>query len=314
MINANDRDTSALLIGMINRFRLSPSARGDNSLAPDHSHEGATGGATSRGVFSNVAMGVQPEQTVQESGELARLKTALPDDVSEDMANTSPSPAPGQRGATIGRYVVIERLGEGGMGVVYAAFDPELNRKVAIKLLHNHLQKAPGQTLNARNRLLREAQAMAQLTHPNVITVHDVGTVGDDVFIAMEFVEGETLGTWLARTKPGWRRIVRAFVDAGRGLAAAHDSGMVHRDFKPESRSPSPEHPQPADRSLTHGFGRSGGGGFPWRGPGRPVAPRILAKFGQNQRTSAAQPCRIGEHGRHCAPSLRQRRGGIHAK
>ena len=96
------------------------------------------------------------------------------------------------RGTSLGRYVILETLGEGGMGVVYAAYDPELDRRIAVKLLR-HSTSAEG---NAR--LLREARAMARLNHPNVATVHDVGTVDDSVFIAMEFLEGETLKEHLA--------------------------------------------------------------------------------------------------------------------
>ena len=134
------------------------------------------------------------------------------------------------RGELLGRYVILESLGSGGMGHVYAAYDPELDRKVAIKIMRPGAGGGEG-----RARLLREAQAMARLTHPNVITVHDVGTYRDQVFIAMELIEGETLGAWLERARPASPAIVRAFIDAGRGLAAAHQAGLIHRDFKPEN-------------------------------------------------------------------------------
>ena len=136
-----------------------------------------------------------------------------------------------RRGDALGRYVVLDVLGEGGMGIVYAAFDPELDRKVAIKLWHPAGQR----TDERRARLLREAQAMARLSHPSVITVHDVGEVDGDVFVAMELVDGETLGAWLARERPKWRRVLEVFAEAGRGLAAAHAAGLVHRDFKPDN-------------------------------------------------------------------------------
>jgi serine/threonine protein kinase/tetratricopeptide (TPR) repeat protein len=137
-------------------------------------------------------------------------------------------------GSRLGRYVVGERLGTGGMGVVYEAHDPELNRKIAIKLMR------PGVSGNisaseGRATLMREAQAMAQLSHPNVIAVHDVGTFGDQVFIAMEYVEGSALSEWLAEQKRPWREIVNMFVQTGRGLAAAHAAGVLHRDFKPDN-------------------------------------------------------------------------------
>ena len=138
-------------------------------------------------------------------------------------------------GDKVGRYVVLNKVGEGGMGVVYAAYDPELDRKVAIKLLMTSL----GGSLDAelaeqRTRLLREAQAMAKLTHPNVITVHDVGEFGDQVFVAMEFIDGCTLTKWLESKRP-WRERLATLLAAGRGLAAAHRAGLVHRDFKPDN-------------------------------------------------------------------------------
>lgn len=136
-----------------------------------------------------------------------------------------------EAGATLGRYVVLERLGSGGMGVVYAAHDHELDRTVALKILRQDRGSSP----EAQARLLREARAMAQLAHPHVAVVHDVGTVQGRVFVAMERVEGETLRSWITRERPPWRQVLAAFVAAGRGLAAAHAAGLVHRDFKPEN-------------------------------------------------------------------------------
>jgi tetratricopeptide (TPR) repeat protein len=138
------------------------------------------------------------------------------------------------RGANLGRYVVLERLGSGGMGVVYAAYDPDLDRKVAVKLLRAQLA-AGGAGSEGFTRLLREAQAMARLSHPNVIAVHDVGLLEDQVFVAMEFVDGPTLGKWLRETARPWRETAAMFAQAGRGLAAAHAAGIVHRDFKPDN-------------------------------------------------------------------------------
>ncbi len=136
-------------------------------------------------------------------------------------------------GDSIGRYVVLRRIGAGGMGVVYAAYDPQLDRRVALKLLRTGVGLGEGE---ARARLVREAQAIAQLSHPHVVAVYDVGTAaGGDVYIAMEFVEGDTLTTWLSRWERTWREVVDMFVDAGRGLAAAHAVGLLHRDFKPDN-------------------------------------------------------------------------------
>jgi tetratricopeptide (TPR) repeat protein len=135
------------------------------------------------------------------------------------------------RGRTIGRYVVIEELGRGGMGVVYAAYDPELDRKVAIKLLH----ASRSATDQGREELLREAQAIASISHPNVVAVHDVGTFESRVFMAMEFLGGGTLRSHISRTDPEWRDVIRHFLAAARGLMAAHERGLVHRDFKPDN-------------------------------------------------------------------------------
>ena len=134
----------------------------------------------------------------------------------------------------IGRFLVLQRLGSGGMGLVYSAFDEQLDRKVAIKLLRPHVAHSGRATLG-QARLLREAQAMARLAHPNVVTVHEVGTFGDQVFIAMEFLSGVTLKSWLRRTTRRWQEVVDVFVQAGRGLAAAHAAGLIHRDFKPDN-------------------------------------------------------------------------------
>jgi serine/threonine protein kinase len=138
------------------------------------------------------------------------------------------------RGATIGRYVVLGLVGRGGMGEVYAAYDPELDRKVAVKLL----RVKPGNGVSrheGRQRTLREAQAIARLSHPNVVVVFDVGTFQEQVFIAMEFVEGNTVTYWLQAAPRSWQDVLKVFMAAGRGLAAAHEKGLVHRDFKPDN-------------------------------------------------------------------------------
>lgn len=145
-------------------------------------------------------------------------------------------PASLKPGSTVGRYILGKVLGSGGMGTVYEARDPQLDRKIAIKLLStdgHDLTRAEQARL--RDRMLREAHALAQLSHPNVVTVHDVGTFADEVFIAMELVEGEELKSWLKRTSPSVPEIIEAYLGAARGLHAAHRAGLVHRDFKPHN-------------------------------------------------------------------------------
>ena len=133
-----------------------------------------------------------------------------------------------EAGSFLGRYQIVGPLGQGGMGVVYRARDAELGRDVAVKLVTT----SGASTDTLATRLMREAQALAQLSHPNVVAVYDVGRVEDGVFLAMELVPGETGEQWIKR-RPPWREVLQVFRDAGRGLAAAHKVGLVHRDFKP---------------------------------------------------------------------------------
>jgi len=162
----------------------------------------------------------------------AGLTDTIPSKVTVGTTNPSTGPngeAPDiPRGTQIGRYVVLDPLGAGAMGIVVSAIDPTLDRKVAIKLV----KADRGGTTVGQQRLLREAQAMARLSHPNVVTVFEAGTFGERVYLAMEFIAGTTLAGWLATPHPN-REIIDAFVAAGRGLAAAHRAGIVHRDFKP---------------------------------------------------------------------------------
>ena len=136
-------------------------------------------------------------------------------------------PEPGER---VGRFVIRARLGEGGMGVVLAGHDPDLDRPVAIKLL-----RAGAEAPAYRARLLREAQALARLDHPNVVKVYDVGVDGERVFVAMELVAGTTLTQWVSAQRRTWREVVGKFVAVGDGLAAVHRAGLIHRDFKPDN-------------------------------------------------------------------------------
>lgn len=172
-------------------------------------------------------------ETIQAAGSAA--------DVADLDTEASPTSAPRDsvhalsRGRVLGRYVILELLGRGGMGTVYSAFDPDLDRRVAIKLLRF---TTPGYDAGAAQaRLLREAQVMGKLRHPNVVSVYDVGRYDDAVFVAMEHVDGETLRAYLRRRDRSREPsdLLRIFIAAGEGLAAAHDSGVVHRDFKPDN-------------------------------------------------------------------------------
>ncbi len=173
-----------------------------------------------------VARAVDPNaSTVQApSGERAAPTT-------ERMPSAPPHPNDVDAGGRIGRYDVTAVLGRGAMGVVYAARDPALDRAVAIKVLRTDL----GVPSSGGERLVREARALARLSHPNVVAVHDVGEDRGRLFVAMELVRGSTLRDWQRASARSWAQILDVFVQAGRGLAAAHVAGILHRDFKPEN-------------------------------------------------------------------------------
>ncbi|MEZ4382086.1 MAG: serine/threonine-protein kinase [Nannocystaceae bacterium] len=165
-------------------------------------------------------------------------KTRVDPDAFAARGETAPAGAAPPSGhddadpARIGRFAILEKLGVGGMGVVYAAYDSELDRKIAIKLVRADSRDG----FEERQRQLhREAQAMARLAHPNVVAIHEVGFHGKQIFVAMEFVVGHTLRGWLESAPRSWPEMQRVFIQAGRGLQAAHRAGMVHRDFKPEN-------------------------------------------------------------------------------
>lgn len=132
----------------------------------------------------------------------------------------------------IGRYELAEELGAGAMGVVYRARDPELDREVAIKVLH--AQPGVPENVLVQQRMLREGRALARIDHPNVVRVFDVGSSNGTMFVAMERAAGVSLRVWLAEPRSP-RAIVEVFVQCARGLAAAHEAGVIHRDFKPDN-------------------------------------------------------------------------------
>jgi WD40 repeat protein/serine/threonine protein kinase len=149
----------------------------------------------------------------------------------QDRPAAASMPGEDLRGSLIGRFMILRKLGEGGMGQVYAAYDIELDRKVAIKLLRGDYHST-----SAIARLMREAQGLARLSHPNVVQIHDVGQHQGGVFIAMEYVEGQTLREHFGeKPERSWRDKLATLVQAGHGLAAAHEKNLVHRDFKPEN-------------------------------------------------------------------------------
>ncbi len=177
--------------------------------------------------FQGVSRSVSSSERVVQPAEADTI--VYPEDV-------TPAPAPAvDRPQRIGRYVVLEVLGVGGMGVVCAAYDPKLDRRVALKLLRDATTPEGTHATAGQARLIREAQALAKLSHPNIITVHDVDVADGKLFMAMEYVEGKTIHQWIDEAKHPWRQILKVFVDAGRGLAAAHAAGVTHRDFKPSN-------------------------------------------------------------------------------
>jgi hypothetical protein len=217
-----------------------PNALGATMAGPG---VGATGSAAAAvGPQDRAAPTLGPSGTMVRGGSLTTTAdsalgaTIVGDGVGASMSLRSRIeaeifPVPGQPGK-INRFNVLRLLGEGGMGVVYAAFDEELDRRVAIKLVRDDGDDGSF----GRSRILREAQAMAKVSHPNVVQVYEVGEFAGQVYVAMEFVKGLTLTDWLAEERR-WEDVRDMFLQAGRGLAAAHAQGLVHRDFKPDTRS-----------------------------------------------------------------------------
>jgi tetratricopeptide (TPR) repeat protein/predicted Ser/Thr protein kinase len=165
------------------------------------------------------------EQTTQEPLVKAQGESAMPSPASE-----SPPARPAGH-QQIGRYVVLREIGSGAMGRVLLAYDPDLDRKVALKILRGDVHDDP----ESAARMRREAQAMARLSHPNVAQVYEVADEGGQLFLAMEYIAGTTLRDWLTAKPRPWREALLVYREAGRGLAAAHAAGLMHRDFKPDN-------------------------------------------------------------------------------
>lgn len=170
------------------------------------------------------------------------VDTAAPPDSHSRGHRSSPELDAQERrleaGDTIGRNLVLSVLGSGAMGVVYEAFDPDLDRRLAIKLMRTAPAEGSQSTQASegdRARMLAEARALAKIAHPNVITIYDVGIFDDQVFMAMELVDGQTLRDWVSAEQPTLETVLEHMLAAGQGLAAVHRSGLIHRDFKPDN-------------------------------------------------------------------------------
>ena len=197
----------------------------------------------------------------------------------------------------VSRFVVLDRLGEGATGVVFSAYDPLLDRKVALKILR---AQPGGGGEQQRRRMIREARALARLEHPNALGIFEAGEQDGAVFLVTAFVRGRTLRAWFQQGPHPIDEVLRVMIAAGRGLAAAHVAGVVHRDFKPESRRPSQTAPQPTDRPHSHSQGRFERVDVYPAAPGCSGVAQVLAKRwqrpgppedGRGPAHRAPQPC-----------------------
>ena len=182
---------------------------------------------TARDTVRDVPLGETLASGAMPSDRDALAETLAPDELTATPTKKTALPRPGPH-SRFGRYELLDRLGAGAMGVVWLAEDPELKRKLAVKVL-----KRPDASLT--DRLVREAQSMARVNHPNVVAVYDVGIADGATYIAMELVPGKSLRAWQDKTTHTIPEIVEHYIAAGRGVAAAHARGIIHRDFKPDN-------------------------------------------------------------------------------
>jgi serine/threonine protein kinase len=193
-------------------------------------------------------MSMQPPTTLALEDPEAEEPPGIPRIVSSDPSFGPLPILPLRRGDLVGRFEIERRLGTGGMGVVYSARDLELGRRVAVKLVRHRAGERPDPRFTARLR--REAQALARLSHPNVVGLFDLGSTARGIFLAMEFIDGPNVAKWLTLAPRTWWEILDVFVQAGRGLAAAHAAGLIHRDVKPNNVIVGP-----GDRVIVVDFG-----------------------------------------------------------
>lgn len=203
-----------------------PTALVADDTAESFSQEGAVG------LLSFESMGSEGDSGPRSDEEFASL---TPQTRSDDWARTTGRIQEVLRtpGTPVGPYVVLEQLGLGGMGVVYSAYDHKLDRKIALKVLRSGGTDELAEI--ARHRLVSEGRALARVSHPNVVAVYDVGTVDAEVYVAMELVEGQTLGQWRRAATRGWPEVVEMFRGIAAGLIAVHDVSLIHRDVKPDN-------------------------------------------------------------------------------
>jgi serine/threonine-protein kinase len=145
------------------------------------------------------------------------------------MPDSTPGEAFHLAGDRLGKFVILNELGRGSMGVVYETYQEDLKRKVALKILPANI------ALNSKQvkRFRREAESMARLTHDNIVQIHEVGEIDGTHYFAMEMVDGQPLGEQLGRDRDSIREAARLVMDAALGLAHAHEHGVIHRDIKP---------------------------------------------------------------------------------